>query len=799
MPLFPASRPPLRAAIPALCLCLSLLLPLQAVRAQTTNPSKVRIIYLIPSDKTERADYMQAMENAIRHLQRWYWVQMEGKTFTLNDPVVEVVKTIHPSSYYGSHASGDFSLWFWNNVIADGFAAKNAGFNDPLNRWIFYIDAEPQSGQIGGAGTSGVSTLPQHDLMGLIGKVPAEPRMSRWVGGLGHELGHAFGLPHPAVCDSHEAQDASPTCQSLMYLGYIPYPVTRFLPSDMETLNASAFFTEQRLTQPPVESGNLLGTAVSGSGDGLNAAYFNTTDFTGDAVSRVDPWIALDGLWGPPAPGIEPTSFSVRWTGLIQALRTEDTRFKLVVDGGVRLRVKDQLIVDQWKDSGSRTWTGHLPLTAHEKVPITLEYFSDTGVPKIKLLWSGPGTREDGVPQSQLYTAANRPPRAQPLRLVTPMNRAVGALLSAFDPDGEEVSFRVLEGPTHGALSGSAPRLIYTPETGYTGKDTFTYLASDGAHDGAPVTVALTILSLGAGTGLQGVYFNNRNLSGTGTPRTDSVVNFDWGGGAPMPSIGADNFSVRWTGYLMPQLTETYTFYTQTDDGVRLQVNGQLLVDKWVDQGTTEWSGNLPLEAGKEVPIRMEYYENGGGAIARLLWSSPSLPKGIIPRTQLIPALLPNHPPVAQDLALDTPRDVELEFLLSGADPDGDPLTWAVATSPTLGSLSGKLPALTYTPNPGVTGDDSFTYTASDGQAKSAPATVSIHVLHKNPPGDLNGDEMTNVQDAMLALQASVHLITLTPEQVARGDLAPPKGGDGRITVADAVAILQIIVGRETG
>jgi hypothetical protein len=104
---------------------------------------------------------------------------------------------------------------------------------------------------------------------------------------------------------------------------------------------------------------------------------------------------------------------------------------------------------------------------------------------------------------------------------------------------------------------------------------------------------------------------------------------------------------VLWTGAVQPQFEETYTFYTTTDDGVRLWVNGQLLVDKWVDQAAIEWSGTIALHAGQKYPITMEYYENGGAASATLAWSSPSTAKSIVPQSQLYPVYASSWAPVS--------------------------------------------------------------------------------------------------------------------------------------------------------
>ena len=87
-----------------------------------------------------------------------------------------------------------------------------------------------------------------------------------------------------------------------------------------------------------------------------------------------------------------------------------------------------------------------------------------------------------------------------------------------------------------------------------------------------------------------------------------------------------------------------------------------------------------------------------------------------------------NRPPTADDKSVSTPQDTPVAVTLTGTDPDSDPLTFAVVTGPTHGTLSGTGANLTYTPNAGYTGPDSFTYKTNDGKADSAPATVSITV-----------------------------------------------------------------------
>src|SRR5437773_250018 len=143
--------------------------------------------------------------------------------------------------------------------------------------------------------------------------------------------------------------------------------------------------------------------------------------------------------------------------------------------------------------------------------------------------------------------------------------------------------------------------------------------------------------ALTGGTGLRGEYFDNRDFTAPKLTRVDPTVNFNWGTGSPDPAIGSDTFSVRWTGRVSPRFSETYRFYTTSDDGVRLWVNGQLLIDNFTDHGPTENSGTIALTAEAVYDIRMEFYENGGGATATLSWSSPSVSKRIIPTTRLFP------------------------------------------------------------------------------------------------------------------------------------------------------------------
>jgi hypothetical protein len=126
--------------------------------------------------------------------------------------------------------------------------------------------------------------------------------------------------------------------------------------------------------------------------------------------------------------------------------------------------------------------------------------------------------------------------------------------------------------------------------------------------------------------------------------RTDPQINFNWASGSPDASINVEDFSVIWTGEVQPVFTETYTFYTNTDDGVMLWVDGELLVDNWTDHGTTENSGTIDLVSGQQYSLEYWFYERGGSAVAELRWSSASTPKQFVPQGALSPPMRASGP-----------------------------------------------------------------------------------------------------------------------------------------------------------
>ncbi|MEJ7654994.1 MAG: PA14 domain-containing protein, partial [Chloroflexia bacterium] len=126
--------------------------------------------------------------------------------------------------------------------------------------------------------------------------------------------------------------------------------------------------------------------------------------------------------------------------------------------------------------------------------------------------------------------------------------------------------------------------------------------------------------------GLGGQYYDNQDLTTLKVTRTDPVVNFNWGTGSPDPTIGADSFSVRWTGQVR-RTSLKRTPFTPAATTVRLWVNDNLIINNWTIHAVTENKATVALTAGQWYNITLEYYDGTGSAVISLSYSSPSVPE----------------------------------------------------------------------------------------------------------------------------------------------------------------------------
>ena len=143
------------------------------------------------------------------------------------------------------------------------------------------------------------------------------------------------------------------------------------------------------------------------------------------------------------------------------------------------------------------------------------------------------------------------------------------------------------------------------------------------------------IQPIGTGNGLLGEYFDGINFDDPVLTRIDPEIDFDWGFKAPHPDMDGVAFSVRWTGQVQPRYSGKYTFYVYAGNGVRLWVNGKLIIDEWKLLFPKESKGTIELTAGEKYDIRMEYQNIIGKADVKLSWASKDQKKQVIPQSQL--------------------------------------------------------------------------------------------------------------------------------------------------------------------
>lgn len=197
-------------------------------------PSKtVRFIYLVSKDRKLNPEYQKAIEVAAKSIQSWYKKQLNGYTFRLTTPIVQVLYSNKNADFFYTNPNGqDEDDWGYNNTFAEVERLIGAKHFDKNYVYVIYSDGPGNKGR----GGSGVCIMPEDDLLGLIGKHPEQKDVKRWIAGLGHEGGHAFGLGHP--------KDTDKDADAIMWGGiYGKYPDKTYLTEeDKEILSENPFF-----------------------------------------------------------------------------------------------------------------------------------------------------------------------------------------------------------------------------------------------------------------------------------------------------------------------------------------------------------------------------------------------------------------------------------------------------------------------------------------------------------------------------------------------------------------------------
>jgi hypothetical protein len=139
-------------------------------------------------------------------------------------------------------------------------------------------------------------------------------------------------------------------------------------------------------------------------------------------------------------------------------------------------------------------------------------------------------------------------------------------------------------------------------------------------------------------TGLGARFFSDKTLLGRAVIRIDEQVDFSWGASSPDPSLNHGTFGARWVGLLTVPSSDDYRFVVRANDGVRLWIDKQLLIDDWEDQPVGDRAATISLKSGQAHTVRLEYYQATASAPEiHLSWSSSSAPTSIVPTNALSP------------------------------------------------------------------------------------------------------------------------------------------------------------------
>lgn len=434
---------------------------------------------------------------------------------------------------------------------------------------------------------------------------------------------------------------------------------------------------------------------TGGTGTGLTGAYFNGQNFDSLVLTRTDS--NIDMVWSAsPADGVDADSFSVRWSGQIEPRYSETYTFIATTDDGVRLWINGQQIFPHdWTNHAPTAHSGTITLSAGQRYSIVMEFFENDSGASAKLEWQSASQAREVVPSTRLYPVDLTPSDAPGEGLLGTYYNGKNFETQILTRVDAMIDWSWGAAPAAGVNEDSfSVRWTGFVKPRYSGNYTFTTTADDGValvvngttlftdwNDHAPTANSGSIYleagrkypiemsyyentggasaklewqsdqqarevvpsaclysnANGAGTGLTGNYYSGLNFGSLLLTRVDSTIDFNWGPGAPAVSVPEQVFTVRWSGQVQPRYSESYTFITTSDDGVRLKINGQTVIDQWINHAATEHTGQITLVAGQKYNIELEYFEDIGDASVRLEWQSAQQTREVVPSSQLFP------------------------------------------------------------------------------------------------------------------------------------------------------------------
>ena len=219
-------------------------------------------------------------------------------------------------------------------------------------------------------------------------------------------------------------------------------------------------------------------------------------------------------------------------------------------------------------------------------------------------------------------------------------------------------------------------------------------------------------------------------------------LNYFYGIGRPDPAVPFDNFTARWTGQVLPQYTEPYYFAVKSDDGARLWINGQLVINQWKSQGTTEnVSPPINLQAGVFYDIRLEYIELTSNAECHLNWYSADQAEQTIPVSRLFPTTTgivgagPTGVTSSTDDVYVAGSGAPYSYTISGSNGPG---TYSATNLPPGLTLNGNVISGTLT----TPGNYQFTVTTNNAAGTSSEV-VNLQVI--GTPGNITREIWTGL------------------------------------------------------
>lgn len=431
--------------------------------------------------------------------------------------------------------------------------------------------------------------------------------------------------------------------------------------------------------------------------------------------------------------------------------------------------------------------------------------------------WTADDGQLDSIPARVDITvvASEDPPRGDDATVHTDEDQAVSITLSAFDGDNDPLTWEITSDPTSGSLSGTAPDLIYTPDPDFFGSDTFGFTVSDLTATSNEATVTVDVAPIN-----DPPVVDDQSVV---TPE-DTAVEITATATDPDPDALTWAVASDPTNGDVTVVDEVFTYTPYGDfhgeDSFTIEAHDGTVAS---DPGTvtvTVGGVNDPPQAedlsavlDEDVPTGLVLVgsDSDGDALTFEVTEAPAhgeltgTAQNLVytpdlnyngadtfaftvsdgfdtssPATVTLEITAVNDAPRGDEFEVLVDEDDSVDFSLTAVDIEGDPISFDLDTLPTMGTLSGTPPNLTYTPDPDAFGADSFTFIASDLTDTSGPATVTVTV--------------TPAQDAPVAVDMNVEtpeddplFITLEGSDVDGDDLAhnvidPPLHG----TVTDA-------------